>query len=279
VIPFWNGDCRNSDFEVYESLYDEKFGINSRCIEGDFVKADSLPHLHSSCHEVTCLSDRAVITIGTTTVDCFFNGFSNKKEVEGFEGSVICPDSNILCADVPCFNACSGHGKCISSVCTCDDGFWGVDCSKKCDLSCLGCNGGSSSNCTSCSSGIVFTGSSCVCSNNTADNGNDDDWFVEPFKTCTSPFSCPIGSEPTNLTTKWCKCPESLAVGFNLWEYPARSYGSVGYLDYVNLSHCNPPNDMSDMRGDYFGSEHHHTLRISEIPLFKTYSIEMWIRA
>jgi hypothetical protein len=35
---------------------------------------------------------------------------------------------------------------------------------------------------------------------------------------------------------------------------------------------------MGDQRGDYFNPDYHHTLRISELPLFQTYTVEMWVR-
>ena len=42
--------------------------------------------------------------------------------------SVLSPVSTPL-PPLRCFNQCRGRGKCVESVCICDPGFWGLDCS------------------------------------------------------------------------------------------------------------------------------------------------------
>lgn len=218
----------------------------------------------------------------------------------------MCPDSHVLCVEVPCFNSCTGHGKCKDSVCQCDDGFWGVDCSHKCDPLCKSCSGAADS-CDTCNDSLVHFESTCICNTRTDDGGIDDDWYVEPFYSCiTVGTPCPPGSEP-DASAQRCICPVSLAVGFEFWlpwdggDFPhhtpyltddpfyhpwhgreSRAVDS-GFGDYwgyreATASHCNFPWYMSENRGAYFHYQYRHTLRVTTIPLYKTHTVELWIR-
>jgi hypothetical protein len=183
ILQFWNGDCRNTDYNMRDNMYFEEFGHGSRCIQGTFVPDGHVPHLHAGCYDVTCLNDRAQIRIGEHTVECFFNGMSSTATIPGFEGKVICPDSNALCSTaIPCINGCTGRGVCVAGTCNCDEGYFTADCSCKCDKICLTCSGASSF-CTSCHPEMVHSSSAgtCSCDLHASNTTDDDDWFMEPF--------------------------------------------------------------------------------------------------
>jgi len=122
------GNCRG--LELHETLlnpdYGEKACENCRCIEGTYGKSKG-DNWHAGCHEVKCEGNKPTIYIGESKVTCFSSG--EEVEVPGFKGFVKCPESDILCREVPCPNNCSGLGKCQDGVCICPDGTKGSDCS------------------------------------------------------------------------------------------------------------------------------------------------------
>jgi len=123
----YSGNCRGLEKKpVYlNSGLGEEVGLDSRCIEGDFVTSGT-PVERATCHRVTCDGNTATIHIGSATVEC--SPGDGKKTVEGYEGHVYCPDTNILCLAVACPNNCNGVGKCENGVCQCDNGNVGGDC-------------------------------------------------------------------------------------------------------------------------------------------------------
>jgi len=122
-----DGNCRGIDTESTEtdSDYGEKACENCRCIEGTFGK-DEEEDVHATCHEIECYDNYALVYIGDAKVECPFTG--GTVDVEGWEGSVNCPKTSVLCDAMPCMNNCNGVGICKKGVCECDDGTVGGDC-------------------------------------------------------------------------------------------------------------------------------------------------------
>ena len=104
----------------------EESGENSRCIEGTFVKEGD-PFEHAACVKVVkCNDDSVELEIDGEEVTCPFTG--GDVEIDGYDGVVNCPASDVLCADMPCMNHCSGLGVCKNGVCKCDSGNDDPDC-------------------------------------------------------------------------------------------------------------------------------------------------------
>ena len=147
-----NGSCRGTGERKTNTLsvFHEEVGANSRCFEGTLIEKGwrlSGDPYHTACYEVvSCREDRAYVRVWDSIVACPFSG--GKIEVDGMNGYLVCPNSDILCAEVPCVNGCYGRGKCQRGVCKCDEGFGGDDCSAECGPECRNCK--SSGECTSC---------------------------------------------------------------------------------------------------------------------------------
>lgn len=62
-----SGNCRGLEKQptfTTEGLQEE-VGLDSRCIDGDFVPDGSQPYQRATCHTVTCDGDTATISIGS----------------------------------------------------------------------------------------------------------------------------------------------------------------------------------------------------------------------
>lgn len=105
-------DCRGAF--TGRSNRGEQFCLNCRCVEGSFSLSGSVVY-DSSCHEVTCNSDSFDVTIGSVTVTCTTDG--EELSIEGYQGTMICPKYDRICADPPCRNNCFGE-KCVNGVCS-----------------------------------------------------------------------------------------------------------------------------------------------------------------
>jgi len=149
-----NGSCRGTGGSSTStlSIFHESVGPNSRCLEGTLIEKGwrlSGDPYHTACYEVVeCLEDRAYVRVWDDIVVCPFTGA--QIEVSGMNGYLVCPDSDILCSDIPCMNGCYGRGKCNKGVCECREGFGGPDCSKECGPSCSNCEETNPNVCLSC---------------------------------------------------------------------------------------------------------------------------------
>ena len=175
AIPVeYMGNCRYSDSS--SNTNEEVFGLNSRCFMSSLSPSGNDPLTGSLpvCYEVlSCLDTAVLVKIGSATVECPFTG--GDIQVEGFSGSVNCPNSNILCQDVPCLNFCSGHGKCDHGICQCFDGWYGDSCELRCSSNCVRCL--RSGKCSLCVEGYFEQNGQCLqCS--------------APCLTCTSEAVC-----------------------------------------------------------------------------------------
>jgi len=127
VVPSSSGNCRgiSVDPTSLNPKYGEEVCENCRCLEGTY-SIEEATEWHAGCHRVECFSDYAIVYIGSTPVNCPFEG--GRVRVPGFKGYLECPSSDVLCRAMPCPNNCSGVGKCVEGVCHCDDGYIGGDC-------------------------------------------------------------------------------------------------------------------------------------------------------
>lgn len=156
-----NGSCRGNSLTTFTyTNADEYIGIKSRCFESKLNKSPSITTvIYNACYEViSCTSTNAVVKVGSITVNCPFTG--GNIAVSGYTGTLVCPNSDILCREVPCINMCSGYGKCISGYCEYFSGYTGEDCSIKCSNNCLSCS--SSSSCLTCATGFSLISNNCV---------------------------------------------------------------------------------------------------------------------
>lgn len=100
--------------------YGETICPNCRCIEGSLNSKGNAEY-HTGCYEIiSCELVHAVVRVRMDEftfedVECPYSGES--VTVPGFEGELNCPDSEILCDDVPCMNSCFGYGKCENGHC------------------------------------------------------------------------------------------------------------------------------------------------------------------
>ena len=123
------GNCRGHDLvksDLEDDKWEEEAGENSRCVEGTFVKSGN-PYDHAACVKVVKCNDANVeLEIDGNSVICPFTG--GDVSISGYDGVVNCPSSDILCADMPCMNHCSGLGVCKNGKCICDNGSSYPDC-------------------------------------------------------------------------------------------------------------------------------------------------------
>lgn len=161
-VAYIDGSCRgNEKVTTMRTGTSEVIGMNSRCFESSLkLIPNTITSDYSACYEVkSCSSTSATVKIGTQTLECPFTG--GTFTVSGYNGSIKCPASSVLCNDVPCLHACMGNGKCINGLCQCLSGHSGNDCSIKCGNNCGVCT---STSCTSCAgANMVNSGSECSC--------------------------------------------------------------------------------------------------------------------
>ena len=199
-----NGNCRGGFSTTFTyANSDEVVGPNSRCFKSTLMRSATISN-YAACYEITsCTATYAVVKIGTQTINCPFTGAT--LTVTGYTGTIICPDSDVLCTDVPCLEGCRGVGICVKGVCRCILGYTGSSCQTKvpcntingvsnglgcdckpgyynnvgictsCATSCSECL--SSSSCTKCKSGYFLAGGTC------------NQCFM-PCTVCSSQYSC-----------------------------------------------------------------------------------------
>ena len=123
------GNCRGHDLletDLESKNYKEEACENCRCVEGTFSDDDD-PYEHAACVRViTCHLDKVDLEIDGETVTCPFTG--GDITIDGYDGVLHCPASNILCQNMPCMNHCSGQGVCLNGVCQCENLSTHPDC-------------------------------------------------------------------------------------------------------------------------------------------------------
>lgn len=119
--------CRDSSSETTDA-YAEVLCNDCRCLEGTYVLQNSgvNAHYHSGCLEVKCRGSVATVFVGDLNVRCTAAG--ELVYPRGFDGYIVCPDTDILCRDAPCIDACNARGRCVNGGCECDTGYSGDSC-------------------------------------------------------------------------------------------------------------------------------------------------------
>lgn len=212
-----NGNCRGGSTATFTyANADEVIGSTSRCFKSNLMRSGSISN-YAACYEVkSCTSTYAVVKIGTQTINCPFTGAI--LTVTGYTGTITCPDSDILCADVPCLEGCRGVGTCVKGVCQCISGYTGTSCQTKvaCDSTCLVC---SVSTCTSCvSANASPSGPGCVCNPGYYNLAGTCTLCVKPCSECTSVSSCTkcmSGYYLTGSTCNLCLSPCTVCTSSN----------------------------------------------------------------
>lgn len=114
VRKYANGDCGDDTYNqgAPGSAFGEKYGVESRCIvntlvqDGYKINGDSQER-RNSCLMTSCSRNDASASITITAfqidgskkeVTCAANDANLAKNVDGFTGTIICPDPSILCA-------------------------------------------------------------------------------------------------------------------------------------------------------------------------------------
>ncbi|CAG9318551.1 unnamed protein product [Blepharisma stoltei] len=258
MYAYSNKHCRETTAMSQPLYYGEKVGFSSRCIESTLLNKTNVYHgaMQGICYEVlSCTSTYAVIQVGSETTKCPFSG--GNVTVDGYNGVLICPDSNILCREAPCLHACRGQGKCVDGVCNCNSGFGGDDCEVICNARCLTCTSDGAS-CASCYSNATLSKGDCVC---------DDGYVLDTSskscvkgaiclsgcKTCftSSDYNCETCKSGTYLLYNYCseKCP----YGFKASKNSCVPESSEVFDAIFDLWKNSYPSDNSDLTL-YFGS-------------------------
>ena len=164
--PFPSGHCKGSQIgSIYDSRTSEVFSAKSKCFRSTLIKSpDTFQNVYAACYEIlSCDSVSATVKIADNIISCPFAGAT--VSVPGYSGVIYCPNSDVLCRDAPCPNACFGSGKCLNGICFCNSGYSGVDCSIICSSNCKTCS--TSSTCIECQDGsFLFSGVCTPCITN-----------------------------------------------------------------------------------------------------------------
>jgi hypothetical protein len=190
VDRYSNRNCRDLGTQpnLVIDAYGEEVCLDCRCVEGTFLKDNYVANdsIHASCVRVqSCDSTKATLKVGDATVDCPFTG--GVVTIPGFQGTLTCPDSDVLCAEFQCANFCSGAGICQSDgTCNCDEGFFGFDCHNMCSSYCLSCS--DATTCLTCHSpDAEVVDGVCQCKSG---------FIPSPdVKNCVSSSACPAGQK------------------------------------------------------------------------------------
>lgn len=131
VKPSQTGSCKDvTEFSttIDAVSYGESVCENCMCLEGTYVSQFSTLniHYHAGCHQITCEGNTAVVHVGGEIVFCDPGG--GTATIRGYDGYMVCPNSDILCKALPCPFACHGQGKCVDGVCECESGTYGLYC-------------------------------------------------------------------------------------------------------------------------------------------------------
>jgi hypothetical protein len=168
VISVELGDCRVAALQEYAIFgYGEKYGPQSRCIEGRLAPSGYIPVQYTGCFETTCETGKIVVSIGGTDIDCLAAEEGAEKTIPGMEGTFTCPDYNRLCnnAIITCIGSCFGHGSCGGHAgCVCDETWFGDDCNSQCHVNCLTCDGPDANDCLTCKSDATLDNTTGECS-------------------------------------------------------------------------------------------------------------------
>ena len=183
--------CRDPD-SFPRNIHGESKNAKSRCFINSLVRNSEEKEAKTpegGCYTVeSCTETSVTVKVGDILTECPYN---SKITVPGFKGYFHCPSDSSFCQNIPCMNLCSGKGKCINGLCTCNSNWSGDDCSISCGVSCKSCD--FNKKCLVCTEGFVFHSGVCIpCS-------PDCKTCITSTDLCTSCFK---GSELVNSRCK-----------------------------------------------------------------------------
>lgn len=171
-----NGNCRGNGYSTttISATRGEQVCANCRCFDTTLVASGYTPSttIAQACYKVRCDRENAryYITVGSTEKECIQD---STLSFTGYSGSLVCPAYNEACMEVPCMAFCLHRGKCVNSICECNDGFGGDYCQIVCDSTCKNCSGTGSNQCIACRTGEILAGDkSCQCPEGYARNAS-----------------------------------------------------------------------------------------------------------
>jgi len=128
------GECRDNTNTAINFPGGEYFGEESRCFTGTLGVQKALTQnspmcLKKYCTKVSTNQYNVLLEIGGKNITCTQKA---SISVQGYFGTVDCPDPNTFCAAsglTYCARGCLGRGTCVDNQCVCKDGYYGSDCS------------------------------------------------------------------------------------------------------------------------------------------------------
>jgi len=128
-------DCENPNGEDNARLPQLQVfgrGSGSRCFTGDLNTRKSSNGATTFCFKYDCVgsgsSTHVEVQVGKNKVVCTKE---EKKFIDGYYGSIDCPDPLTFCSTVGkkfCPRGCMGRGNCVNNQCQCRSGYKGIDC-------------------------------------------------------------------------------------------------------------------------------------------------------
>ncbi|XP_064400256.1 leishmanolysin-like peptidase [Halichondria panicea] len=160
----------------------EEYGIGSRCFEQpEPLRRNESNKTSSSavdffkgvegkrgglCYKFSCSARRVLVRVGDETLRCGKEGrkqwFKYNEGGVTYEGSIVCPSYEELCAGYDCINRCSDHGTCHLGQCRCYHGYYGDDCSRSYAQKLLSCHNVTCLNGGTCNKSLEY-GFECTC--------------------------------------------------------------------------------------------------------------------
>ena len=92
--------CDSNGYNYYNlpNIFGETYGENSLCILSSLAPSGYISDPMARCHKITCNYDESKfnIDIGDVEVEC--SGKYEEVTVDGYSGSLICPDFDRVCS-------------------------------------------------------------------------------------------------------------------------------------------------------------------------------------
>ena len=109
-------DSNGENYHQLSSLFGETYGPNSLCILSSLLPSGYTAPTVARCHKITCNSNKSTfnVDIGDVEVEC--PGNYEEITVDGYSGTLICPDYNRVCTGSVW---CNDPLTCIEKESTC----------------------------------------------------------------------------------------------------------------------------------------------------------------
>ena len=91
-------DSNGKNYHNLPNIFGETYGENSLCILSSLAPSGYISDPMARCHKITCNYDESKfnIDIGDVEVEC--SGKYEEVTVDGYSGSLICPDFDRVCS-------------------------------------------------------------------------------------------------------------------------------------------------------------------------------------